>query len=125
LAASLARGYPMALGFFLAFVVTAVTVPMLKIASIVRGWSDEHVYVEPHRGEYDGVLRALAEACARAGLVPEVSDVPRHLMLATTIMRTMARGAVSPLVADQLRRITAPGLSIHLYPADLVLRGNK
>jgi hypothetical protein len=125
LVASLARGYPIALGFFLAFVVTAVTVPLLKLASIVRGWSDEHVYVEPHRGEYGGVLRALAEACARAGLVPEVSDVPRHLMLATTIMRTMARGAVSPLVADQLRRITAPGLSIHLYPADLVLRGNS
>ena len=123
-AVAMLRGYPMALGFFLAFVVTAVTVPLLKIGSIVRGWTDEHVYVEPHADQYDGVLRSLAEACARAGRVPEISDVPRHLQLATTIMRRMAHESISAFVSPQLRRITADGLSISLYPADLVLRGD-
>jgi hypothetical protein len=118
------HGYPVALGFFVAFVITVITVPLLKAASIVRGWSDEHVYVQPHDGEYQAVLHALAEACARAGLVPEISDVPRHLVAATTVMRRLARGAVASLISEQLQRITAEGLQIYLYPADLVLRGD-
>lgn len=120
---TMVRGYPVTLGFFLAFVVVVVTVPLIKIGSILRGWSDEHVYLEPREGQYDRVFRSLGEACARAGLTPEVTDAPRHMVLATTIMRTFSRGAVGPIVTEQLRRITADGLQLYLYPADLLMRG--
>jgi hypothetical protein len=121
----LLHGYPMALGFFLGLVVIAVTVPIIKLASIVRGWSDEHVYLQAHDGEYDAVLRSLAEACARAGQMPRVSDAPVYMVIATSIMRTFARGAVTPLVPAQLRRLTAEGVEMYLYPADLLLRGDR
>jgi hypothetical protein len=55
-------GYPTALGFFVAFVIVLVTVPVLKIASLVRRWTDEHVYIQPHDHQYDAVIHALAEA---------------------------------------------------------------
>ncbi|HEX4493795.1 MAG TPA: hypothetical protein VH914_21520 [Acidimicrobiia bacterium] len=116
-------GYATALGFFAAFVVVAITVPVLKVASIVRRWSDDHVYVQPHDGDYDAVLRELADAVERAGLHARISDVPRHMVLATTIMRGFARGTVSAFVAPTLRRVTAPGLELYLYPADLLIRG--
>ena len=118
------HGYPIALGFFAAFVVVLVTVPLVKLASIVRGWSDEHIYVQPHEAAYDRVFRELGEACARAGLLPEISDAPLHMVLATTIMQRVARGAVSSLAMPALRRITADRVQLYLYPADLLVRGN-
>lgn len=117
------NGYPIAAGFFAAFLVVAVTVPVIKIAAIVRRWSDEHVYLQPHEDCYDTVVDCLAEACRRAGDEPTISDAPWHMVIATTIMRTLARGAVAPFVSNKLRRVTANGLQIYLYPADLLLRG--
>jgi len=120
---SMVNGYPIALGFFCAFLIVVITVPAIKIAAIFRRWSDEHVYLQPHDGAYDEVLACLAEACKRAGLEPQISDAPRHMVLATTVMRALARGAVAPLVSNTLKRVTADGLRVYLYPADLLLRG--
>jgi nucleotide-binding universal stress UspA family protein len=123
LARSMLHGFPIAVGFFAAFITVVVTVPIIKIASVIRRWSDEHVYVQPHDQRYDDVLKALAEAAERAGLEPTISDVPGHLVLATTIMRKLASGAVAPFVSQKLRRITADGIEMYLYPADLLIRG--
>lgn len=123
IARSLVNGYPLALGYCVAFLITVVTVPLVKLASIVRGWSDEHVYVQPRVGAYDKVLAQLAEACARAGMVPEVTDVPLRMELATKALRLFAHGIVSPIVAEQVRRVRADQLELYLYPSDLLLRG--
>jgi uncharacterized membrane protein YqjE len=121
---SLLNGYPLALGFFVAFLLTVVTVPLIKLASIFRGWADEHVYVQPRAGRYEAVLRELAEACARAGLLPEITDVPLSMSLSTRALKLFARGTVSPIVAEQVRRVRADGLELYLYPSDLLLRGD-
>jgi hypothetical protein len=120
---SIVSGYPLALGFFLAFIVTAITVPIVKIASGVRGWTDEHVYVQPRNGAYDDVLRELGEACARAGIVPEIVEPPPRMMIATNILRALAKASVSPIVAETLRMVRADGVEMYLYPSDLLLRG--
>jgi uncharacterized membrane protein YqjE len=120
---SLINGYPLALGYFVAFLLTVVTVPIVKIASLLRGWSDQHVYVQPREGAYESVLRELAEACARAGLVPEITDVPTSMALSTKALTLLAKGMVSPIVAEQVKRVRADGLEMYLYPSDLLLRG--
>ncbi|MDB4935881.1 MAG: hypothetical protein JWP87_2853 [Labilithrix sp.] len=120
---SLVNGYPLALGFFVAFLFTVVTVPLVKIASILRGWSDEHVYVQPRVGRYDNVLRELAEACARSGVVPEITEVPTSMALSTKVLKVLAHGMVSPIVAEQVKCIRGGGLELYLYPSDLLLRG--
>jgi len=123
IAGSLLRGYPLTLGFFLAFVVVAITVPIVKLLSATRGWSDEHVYLEPRPGDYECVVRDLAEACARAGFLPEVTDAPRQMAIATAIVRKLSRGTVAQIVTSDLKRIRAPGIELYVYPADLLLRG--
>lgn len=120
---TLLNGYPLALGFFVAFVLTVITVPLVKIASIVRGFADTHLYVQPRNGHYDAVLHELCEACVRAGLEPEVTDVPTAMELSTKVLKTLARGAVSPIVAEQVKRVRAQGLELYLYPSDLLIRG--
>ncbi len=118
-------GYPLTIAFFAAAVVVVITVPIIKLIAIARGWTDEHVYVEARAGDYDCVLRSLAEAFARAGLVPEITAAPEQMVLATTILRTLSRGAVTPIMTNDLRRIRSEGLELYLYPADLLLRGES
>lgn len=122
-ARAVVAGYPMALGFFAAFLVVVITVPLLKIASIVRRWTDEHVYLQPREGRYADVVRDLAQACELAGYTPTIGAAPRNMVLATTIMRTLARGSVAPFVSEKLQRIGSDGIELYLYPADLLLRG--
>ena len=123
-ARSLANGYPLALGFFVAFLITVVTVPLVKLASILRGWDDQHVYLQPRVGRYDSVLRELAESCARAGLLPEVTEVPLSMALSTKVLKLFAHGMVSPIVAEQVKCVRAKDLEMYLYPSDLLLRGS-
>lgn len=120
---ALLHGYPLALGFFVSFLVTALTVPIVKIASIVKGWSDSHVYVQPKNGRYKHALAELTEACARAGILPEVTEMPFTMALSTRVLKKLARGAVQPIVAEEVKRIRSEGLEIYLYPSDLLVRG--
>lgn len=122
---SLVNGYPIALGLFTAFLVTAITVPLVKAHSILKGWSEAHVFVQPRVGAYDKTLADLAEAFARAGLEPEIDDPPRSMTIATSVLRVLARGAVSPIVAEQVRRVKHGSLEAYLYPSDLLLRGKE
>lgn len=124
-AKSLIHGYPLALGFFIAFLITVVTVPLVKLASIIRGWADEHVYVQARNGRYDDVVRELAEACARAGLEPEIAAPPTRMMLATNVLKFFAKGTVSPIVAEEVKVIKSEDLELYLYPSDLLIRGKK
>jgi len=117
-------GYPLTIGFFLSFVVTAITVPVVKIFSAARGWADTHVYVQPRPGRYRGVIGELAEACGRAGLLPEVAPPPKRMMIAANVLKLFARSAVSPIFAEELLTVRAEGLELIVYPADLLLRGD-
>lgn len=117
------RGYPLALGFALAFLAVVITVPAIKVATLYRRWSDGHVFVQPYDGKYDAVLGHLVEACRQAGLEARVSDAPLAMVLATRIMRLFAGSAVNPFVAEKLQRVTAPGVELFLYPGDLLMRG--
>lgn len=122
-ARALVNGYPLALGYAGAFLVTAVTVPLVKLASAVRRFTDTHAFVQPRPGAYKDALRELALAAARAGVVTEVVDVPKRMTIATRFLTFMARGMVSALLSEDLKLLRGPELEIYLYPADLLLRG--
>ena len=103
--------------------ITIITVPIVKVVSLAHGWDDEHVHLEPKPDHYRTVLHELAEACARAGEVPEISAMPRSMRMATGILGTLAGGMVQPIVGAVLERVTAPGIELYLYSADLLIRG--
>ena len=116
-------GFPITLGFFCSFLITLVVVPALKLAAMMRGWTDEHVYVQPREGRYREVLRAIEDACARAELRLAECPMPRTMSLATRVLKWFARGALDAIVAEDPRKLSAPGVELYLYPADLLLRG--
>lgn len=117
-------GYPLALGFFVAFVITVVTVPMVKIASAMRGFAEEHVYLQPKPEGYKKVVHELAAACVLAGGEPEVVEVPTRMSLATKVIQTLSRGVVSSIVSENPQMVRSGGdLELYLYPGDLLVRG--
>jgi uncharacterized membrane protein YqjE len=122
---SIVSGYPLALGFALSFLVTAITVPLVRIASAARGWKEEHVYVQARPGLYEKVVFQLCEACLRSGVKPEVTKLPRSMALATQVIKFFARGGLDSLIVDDPKRLRAEGLELYLYPGDLLVRGEE
>ncbi len=119
------HGYPLALGYAFAFLITVVTVPIIKISSAAKRWTDQHVYVQPRPNRYQAVLHELAEAFVSAGFVPEVADVPTSMALSTKVIRAVARGAIAPMVEDDPKMLRTKDVELYLYPADMLLRGDK
>ncbi len=122
---TLLNAYPLTLGFSISFFVTLVTVPSIKIASMARGWVEEHLYVQPRPGAYQAALHDLTEACVLAQLSPEVGQPPGAMLISTRVIKFFARGAIDALVEDDPKVIRAEGLELYLYPGDLLLRGEK
>ncbi len=122
---SVLNGYPLALGFALSFIITLVTVPLVKIATLFRRWDEQHIYVQPKKDRYLDALRNLCEACVMAGIEPRASKVPTRMALSTKVIQFFARGAVDSLVVANPLRIRAKGIELYLYPADLLIRGEK
>ncbi|MDP3152519.1 MAG: phage holin family protein [Archangium sp.] len=122
---TLLNAYPLTLGFAISFFVTLVTVPAIKIASMARGWMDEHLYVQPKPHRYQAALHDLCEACVLAQLSPEVGKPPGAMLISTRVIKLFARGAIDALVEDDPRVIRAEGIELYLYPGDLLLRGEK
>jgi hypothetical protein len=118
-------GYPLTLGFFAAFVVTLAVVPAMKLASLAKGWVDEHVYVQVREGAYRDALRDVRRACESAGIALVERPVPRAMSLASRVLVRIARDKLAAVVPDAPRMLAGEGLEIHLYPADLLLRGES
>jgi len=123
LVVTLLGGYAVTVGYFIAFVVTAITVPIIKAMSAVRKWDDCHVYVQPKEGRYEEVLEALVKACERGRVKVSREDVPAPMALATNVMQTLAKPFLAPSVDAKLQRLRGENLELYLYPADLLLRG--
>lgn len=120
---SLLAGYPLTLGYFLALLITLVTVPIAKLASLAKRWSDDHVYLRPTEGNYNEAVRCVAEACALAGLLPEKQPIPARMSLASRVLNRLAKSSLNPILPDEPQRLVADGIEAYLYPADLMLRG--
>lgn len=117
------NGYPLTLGMALSFLVTAVTVPITRLASMARRWEEQHLFVQPRENRYDDVLGHLVVACEAADLEPRVEPVPKQMSLSVKVLRFFSRGAIEAFIARDPRRVACDGLELYLYPADLLIRG--
>ena len=120
---TIVAGYPLTLGYFLALLITIVTVPIAKLGSLAKGWSDDHVYVHPREGNYDQAVHAIAEAFVLAGMLPERQPIPPRMSLPSRVLNWFARSALRPILPEPPQRLVSDEIEGYLYPADLLLRG--
>ena len=116
-------GYVLTVGYVVAFLITLVTVPVLKLTTMAKRWSDEHVYVQPREGAYDDVLDEIARACGAIGMPMERTVMPKAMSLATRMLKVLAHRFIEPAVAAESKMLRSDKLEVYLYPADLLLRG--
>jgi hypothetical protein len=121
---TLLGGYSLTIGYFVAFVLTLVTVPVVKVLSTIKGWTDTHVFVQPREGKYLATLEELAAACAAVKEEVQIEPVPTPMALATRAIKWFARGIVDPITPTDPRRLRGKAIELYLYPADLLFRGD-
>ncbi|MDP3231510.1 MAG: phage holin family protein [Myxococcales bacterium] len=120
---SMVNGYPLTLGYAAAFVITLLTVPVVKLATLSRRWTEEHLPLRPRDGHYLQTLKVLGDACVMAGVPPVAAPVPFSMLMATKVLTFFSRGAVESFVNAAPLTLKAPGVEVFLYPGDLMIRG--
>jgi uncharacterized membrane protein YqjE len=123
LAKSIVRGFPITAGLAAAFVILLVTVPALRVASMVRGRRDTYIPLVTTLESYPVAARVVLEALGRHGLEMKPIDPPWWAALPAQILGRLGQGAFTGYVADQSAYFRSGELDAVLYPNALLLRG--
>jgi uncharacterized membrane protein len=121
----LARGWPITIGLAAAFLVMFVTVPALKIASILRGRKQEQVPLVTRSSSYHDVATLVITTLDRHGYNLEPAEPGWWISVPTTILRKLGGDAFRGYVPDRLEYFREGALEAAFYPNGLLLRGPK
>lgn len=119
------RGWPITIGLAAAFIVMFVTVPALKIVSMVRGRKQEQVPLMTHSSSYHDVAAIIVVVLDRHGYQLVAAKPGWWISVPTTILRKMGGDAFRGYVPDRLEYFVDGPLEAALYPNGLLLRGPK
>jgi hypothetical protein len=117
------KGYPFTLGLALTLILMTVFAPIMKLRTLLRRWTSQHVPMLVEADDYEAVVTRVQEALARAGWKTERQPASWMLRAPTRILTTLAGGSIENLVAERLTTLRAPTLEVILHPADLVVSG--
>jgi hypothetical protein len=121
----LARGWPITIGLAAAFLVMFVTVPALKLVSLVRGQKQEQVPLVTHSSAYHDVAALVVAALGRHGIQLRAEKPGWWVWVPTAILLKMGGDAFRGYVPDRLEYFRGDNLEASLYPNGLLLRGSK
>lgn len=119
------RGWPITIGLAASFLVMFVTVPGLKIASLLRGRKQEQVPLVTHSSVYHDVAALVVAALGRHGYDLQPARPGWWIWLPTAILRKLGGDAFRGYVPDRLEYFREGPLEASLYPNGLLLRGPK
>jgi hypothetical protein len=119
------RGWPITIGLAAAFLVMFVTVPVLKIASMVRGRKQEQVPLVTRSSTYHDVAALVMAALDRHGYELTPATPRWWISVPTRILLEMGGSAFRGYVPDRLEYFRDGPLEAALYPNGLLLRGPK
>jgi len=120
---SIVRGFPITLGLAAAFVILLVTVPVLRVVSVLRGHQDTYVPLVTTASSYHVAADVVADTLGRHDLQIAKAEPPWWSALPTRILRWVGRGAFAGYVADDVAYFRGRDLEVTLYPNALLLRG--
>jgi hypothetical protein len=123
------RGWPITIGLAGAFLIMFVTVPVLKVSSMLRRRRDEQVPLVTNASIYHDVAAQVVAALDRHGFKLESREPGWWVSAPTTILLKMGGAAFRGYVPDKLEyfveKNNKKGLETALYPNGLLLRGDK
>jgi hypothetical protein len=122
-AKSVLRGFPITAGLALAFLILLVTVPALRVASMLRGHRDTYVPLVTTHESYPVAANVVLDTLRRHGVEMISVEPPWWAALPSHILQCLDQGAFTGYVADQSAYFRSGELEAVLYPNALLLRG--
>lgn len=119
------RGWPITIGLAASFLVMFVTVPGLKIASLLHGRKQEQVPLVTHSSVYHDVAALAVAALGRHGYNLQPAKPGWWIWVPTAILLKLGGSAFRGYVPDRLEYFRDGPLEASLYPNGLLLRGPK
>jgi hypothetical protein len=120
---SVLRGFPITAGLAAAFVILLLTVPVLRIASALRGSQDTYAPLVTTAESYPVAARLVAATLGRFGIEIAPAEPPWWSALPSKILQRMSRGSFTGYVAERSAYFRNHDLEVVLYPNALLLRG--
>ena len=123
LARAILKGYPFTLGLALTLVVMTVFAPLLKLRTLARRWTMQHVAVIIKPEDYPDVVSDVQRALRAGGLEMEPRPANWMLRVPTKLLALSARNSAAPFVADYLTNLVSPRVEVLVHPSDIVIVG--
>jgi hypothetical protein len=119
------RGFPITVALATAFLLTFISVPFLRIATLLKGRKNEHIPLVTAVDAYRQVSERIDAVLAAAGLEAERLEAPWWLNGPTLVLTKLGGKAFRSFTPEHLSYWRGPELEISLYPSDLLLRGKQ
>jgi uncharacterized membrane protein YqjE len=119
----LARGYPITFGLSVAFWISFVSVPVVHVATIVRGRADVHVPVITDADGYRDMAARIHGTLAAHGFPLAPVTPPWWVTAPMRVLRATGGAALRAYVPGRLEYFVGPTLDVTVHPNSLLLRG--
>jgi hypothetical protein len=122
-AVTVLRGFPITMGLASAFLIMFVSVPVMRLAAIVRRRKSADIPLITHDAAYHQVAVTICEVLNRHGFSLRRASPGWWVAAPTRILGLLGGSAFRSYVPDQLEHFVSPDIDLSLYPSGLLLRG--
>ena len=119
------HGYPYTLATALALIMMVVFVPILRIRTMLKRWTTEHLPVVVEEHDYLAVVDEVEAALDKARMPVTRTRASILQRLPIKVLTFFAGKGQNNLVADNLTMLRSDKLEIILHPSDLTISGRK
>ena len=120
---SVLRGFPITVGLAAAFVVIFVSVPVIRLAALVRRRKSADIPLVTNESAYHQVADTICEVLNRHGFALRPASPSWWVAAPMRILTWLGGDSFRSYVPSRLEHFVAPDLELSLYPSGLLLRG--
>ena len=118
------RGFPITIGLASAFAIIFVSVPIMRIAALVRRQKSADIPLIMSAVAYHEVAAKICEVLNRQGLPLQAAEPGWWVSAPIRLLTWLGGEALRSHVPNRFAHFVAHDLTLTLYPSGLVLRGN-
>jgi uncharacterized membrane protein len=119
------RGLPITIGLAAAFVIMFVSVPLMRVAALVRRQKSADVPLVTDALAYHEVAARLCEVLARHGFALRRARPGWWVSAPVRILSAFGGAAFRAFVPDRLEHFVSADLTMSMYPSGVLLRGRR
>jgi hypothetical protein len=118
------RGFPLTIGLASAFAIIFVSVPIMRVAALVRRQKSADIPLIMSASAYDEVAAKICEVLNRQGLPLQAAEPGWWVSAPMRLLTWLGGEALRSHVPNRFAHFVSHELTLTLYPSGLVLRGN-